>query len=223
MRELAKKLRAGSAGFSLAETLIVVLILLIVTAVVGAAIPTAASVFTKTVDTANAQVVLSTTMTALRDELSTVTEFEDPAGGSYLIYKSKQGWARLEFGEFPVTPVAAPAEPAEPTEPTEGGGEAPAVETFAGIRILYLTKTYDEANGVFVYTSDEADAARQRFLVSPEAVTANLKIQCSGITANNKGVITFSDLAVIRSENPTADIASRDTFKVKTMVKEKDS
>ena len=218
MRALTKKLRANSAGFSLAETLIVVLILLMVSAVIGAAIPTAANVFTKTVDTANAQVVLSTTMTALRDELCTVTEFEAPVENSKsLIYKSKRGWAKLEFGEFPVTPAGGEGTPAE----SDGGegGEASKVETFSGIRILYLTKTYDEENGVFVYTSDETDPSRQRYLVSPEAVTANLKIQCGGINAE-KGVITFSDLKVIRSENPTADIASRKTFSVKTMMKD---
>ena len=216
MRALTKKLRANSAGFSLAETLIVVLILLMVSAVIGAAIPTAANVFTKTVDTANAQVVLSTTMTALRDELCTVTEFEAPVGNS-LIYKSKRGWAKLEFGEFPVTPAGGEGTPAE----SDGGegGEASKVETFSGIRILYLTKTYDEENGVFVYTSDETDPSRQRYLVSPEAVTANLKIQCDRINAE-KGVITFSNLKVIRSENPTADIASRETFSVKTMMKD---
>lgn len=219
MRALTKKLRANSAGFSLAETLIVVLILLMVSAVIGAAIPTAANVFTKTVDTANAQVVLSTTMTALRDELCTVTEFEAPVGNS-LIYKSKRGWAKLEFGEFPVTPAAPAGGEGTPAESDGGeGGEASKVETFFGIRILYLTKTYDEENGVFVYTPDETDPSRQRYLVSPEAVTANLKIQCGGIKAE-KGVITFSDLKVIRSENPTADIASMETFSVKTMMKD---
>lgn len=70
MRMIIRKTRRNRAGFSLAETLIVILILLMVSAIVGAAIPTASTVYKKTVDTANAQLLLSTTMTVLRDELN---------------------------------------------------------------------------------------------------------------------------------------------------------
>ena len=60
----------GRAGFTLAETLITVLILLMVSGVVAAGIPSAANALEKAVDGANAQVLLSTTMTVLRDELA---------------------------------------------------------------------------------------------------------------------------------------------------------
>ena len=60
--------RKKCTGFTLGETLIAVAILVIITA---ASLPTAAHVYRNAVDAANAQVLLSTTVNALRDELST--------------------------------------------------------------------------------------------------------------------------------------------------------
>ena len=49
-------------GFTLAEVLITVLILLMITAVVAGGMPVAANAYYKVVDAANAQVLLSTAM-----------------------------------------------------------------------------------------------------------------------------------------------------------------
>ena len=69
MKKAFRKL--GSAGgFTLSETLIAVLILLMVVSIVGGAIPAASNSYIKAVDAANAQVLLSTAMTVLRDELN---------------------------------------------------------------------------------------------------------------------------------------------------------
>lgn len=57
-----------SAGFTLAETLVAVVILVLISA---AALPAAMNAYRNAVDAANAQVLLSTTVNALRDELST--------------------------------------------------------------------------------------------------------------------------------------------------------
>lgn len=59
-------------GFTLAEVMMTVLILVMVTAVVTAGIPVAQRAYTDIVDGANAEVLLSTTLTALRSELDTV-------------------------------------------------------------------------------------------------------------------------------------------------------
>lgn len=69
MRKLKKKIRS-SRGYTLAETLMAILILLIATAIVVRGIPMAADIQRRTVDTANGQVMLSTAMSLLRDELS---------------------------------------------------------------------------------------------------------------------------------------------------------
>lgn len=87
MKTAMKKL-SSSRGFTLAETLICVLILLMVTAIVGAALPTASNAYTKAVDAGNAQVLLSTGITLLRNELSTATKFEIAEDGKSVSYRS---------------------------------------------------------------------------------------------------------------------------------------
>ena len=67
---IKKKLK-GSGGFTLAETLLAVLILLLVSTIVATGMPAAKNAYEKIVVAANAQVLLSTTATALRDELGT--------------------------------------------------------------------------------------------------------------------------------------------------------
>ena len=66
-----KKRVQSSQGFSLAEVLIAVLLVLMMTSIVAAGIPAASNAYKKVVDSANAQTLLSTTMTSIRSELST--------------------------------------------------------------------------------------------------------------------------------------------------------
>ena len=68
---IKKMIKDNQRGFSLAETLMAVLILLMVSEIVVVGIPSAASALSKIVDASNAQLLLSTTITKLRDELST--------------------------------------------------------------------------------------------------------------------------------------------------------
>ena len=65
--------KRAAAGFSLAETLMAVLILLMVSAVVATGMPMARDAYEKAVDAANAQTLLSTTATMLRAELGGAT------------------------------------------------------------------------------------------------------------------------------------------------------
>ena len=75
MKKVYQKLNSQDA-FTLAETLITVLILLMVSAVVAGGVPAAANAYRKAVDAANAHVLLSTTVNALRSELSTAWNAE---------------------------------------------------------------------------------------------------------------------------------------------------
>lgn len=84
----AKMKLAASRGFTLAETLICVLILLMVTAIIGAAMPAASAAYTKVVDAGNAQVLLSTGITVLRNELSTATKVEVAEDGLSVSFRS---------------------------------------------------------------------------------------------------------------------------------------
>ena len=97
MRSNLKKRKKDKAGFTLAETLIAILILLMVSAIVAGAIPTASNVYVKTVDAANAQLLLSTTMTVLRDELGAATRVEVSSDQKTIIYRSGiNGCAKIE-------------------------------------------------------------------------------------------------------------------------------
>ena len=81
----------SSRGFTLAETLMAILILLMVTAIVAAGVPTAANALNKAVEASHAQVLLSTTMTALRDELTTAKNIDYDASSKTITYTDDEG------------------------------------------------------------------------------------------------------------------------------------
>ncbi len=98
-KSLFRKLKNNKSGFSIAEALIAVLILLMVSSVVAGGMPVAAKAYRDVVDSANAQILLSTTVTALRDELGTASfEATTPVSGSKINYTSTVGGAsEIEF------------------------------------------------------------------------------------------------------------------------------
>ena len=85
--ERAQSSRAGKMslklksrrGFTLAETLLAVLILLLVSAIVATGMPAATNAYNKIVLGANAKVMLSTAITALHDEIGTAWKVETPS------------------------------------------------------------------------------------------------------------------------------------------------
>ena len=82
----------NNSGFTLAETLMTVMIVLLASSVIAAGIPAAANAYTKAVDAANAQVLLSTTVNALRSELSTAWGVDINASANEVtFYSSKTG------------------------------------------------------------------------------------------------------------------------------------
>ena len=74
---LKRKLR-DRRGFTLAETLLAVLILLLVSVVVATGMPAVTNAYNKVILGANAKVMLSTAITALHDEIGTAWEVENP-------------------------------------------------------------------------------------------------------------------------------------------------
>ena len=71
MRKSLKKRMENRSGFTLAEVLMAVLILAMVAGIVAAGVPAAVRAYRSVKDAGNADVLLSTTMTRLRDELGT--------------------------------------------------------------------------------------------------------------------------------------------------------
>ena len=95
----------NSKGFTLAETLLAVLILLLVSVIVANGMPAATNAYRKTVLAANAQSLMSTTVAALRDELGTawdvsvtdnkVTYYSADTGNRSVLEKADDGAIKL--------------------------------------------------------------------------------------------------------------------------------
>ena len=187
MRVILKKRKKNRAGFSLAETLIAILILLMVSAIVAGAIPAASNVYAKTVDAANAQVLLSTVITVLRDELSTATNIS--ATGTTVEYIN--GSYRRLVLQGKGTNAGDPAAGiwlcvgALPTNPTEG-----------------MDPTYSVPGD-----------AQSRLIVSSEATTKNLSVSFTSVEFV-EGTVIFHGLQVDRDGKT---LASRSTFTIRTV------
>ncbi len=83
-----KKLKSNS-GLTLAEMLVVVLLLGIVVGFIAGGIPTVLRLFNRITDNGDAQVLLSTTTTCLRDELTTAKDISTE--GTKINYTNQYG------------------------------------------------------------------------------------------------------------------------------------
>ena len=86
MRKLKER-----AGFTLAEMLLATLILLLVSSIVVAGIPAAKNAYEKVVLGSNAQILLSTTAAALRDELGTAWDVKTDGTEELLYFSADTG------------------------------------------------------------------------------------------------------------------------------------
>ncbi len=199
MKAIKRKLRRNRAGFTLAETLICVLILLMVTGIVGAAIPTASNVYMKTVDAANAQVLLSTTKNVLRDKLGTSTQIKMTEGSNDVEFKNGNlGWAKLVIG----------------AEPGKTNGEN-------GVWLVYGKLN----NGAVDYTSSTAQRAVSSEATT-EHLSIRFGGDDGGITyVKSTGVVTVTKLQVVKlkADGTVDTVLAEDTFNVSTFAKEKAS
>lgn len=84
MNSNAKKLK-NAGGFTFTEVLVAVLILVMITA---GLMPAALHAYQNAVDAANAHVLLTETVNALRSELSTAWDVVDPNGSTVIVYQS---------------------------------------------------------------------------------------------------------------------------------------
>lgn len=83
-------------GFSMAETLVALIIILLVSSIVAAGMPAAQKAFLNVKESANAQVLLSTTLTELRNELSTASKIE-PKGNYVTFIDPVTGDSKIEL------------------------------------------------------------------------------------------------------------------------------
>lgn len=95
------KIKRRAAGFTLAETLLAVLILLLVSSIVAMGIPVAKQAFEKVTLAGNAELLLSTAVSTLRDELGTAWDVqagEAPDGGVIYYSADTGNRSRLYIG-----------------------------------------------------------------------------------------------------------------------------
>ena len=86
-----KKKLKSRAGFTLAETLMAVAILLLVSGIVAAGIPAAKNAYEKVILASNAEVLLSTAESSLRDELGTAWKVKARCGGGVTYFSADTG------------------------------------------------------------------------------------------------------------------------------------
>ena len=93
----------NTAGFTLAETLLTVVILLLASGVVATGMPAAVNAYRNAIDAANAQVLLSTTVNALRNELSTARDVQ--VSGTTITYTGADTGSRstIDLSSSPFT------------------------------------------------------------------------------------------------------------------------
>ncbi len=201
-RKLISRLRSRR-GFTLGELLVTLLIIAMVTGVVAAGVPAAARAYTNAMDSANAQMLLSTTMTLLRDELSTaVIKSAADVTTSSISYTDAYGnRARLYVGEGTVSSGEG-----------TGGSDDDAGSSDE-------TASYP---GIYIETSGASEGTGgTRLLVSREAsgkASIYAIFSLPATDAYNKGLITFENVQVLSAiDDSTKVLAESGTFQIRVI------
>ncbi len=176
-----------NAGFTLAETLMTMLILLMVGLVMAEGVPAAVTAYGKAVDAANAQVLFSTTVNALRSELSTAKDVHlasDSSGGLIYISPATESKTKLYIGKEKTT------------------------DTYDTIIVQDFLK-YDDETTAQSIPETENTPVPPRKLVSGSAQTAKLLVTYGSVgwDENQKDVLVFNNLMVSKPGNANAIVS----------------
>ena len=176
-------------GFSLAETLLAVLILLLVSLIVANGVPAAVAAYEKVSLGANAKVLLSTTISALRDELATATSVEVTDATTVTYYGADKGAAsEISIEETDGIPVIKLKEYAS-ADPTD----------FEGETAIYGTTVIKDRN-----------------LVSAKAATNDLFVTYQSISyVPGNESITINGLRVAWAASKDAELAKVDQLTIR--------
>lgn len=188
---------------TLVETLATTLILLMVSGIVAAGIPVAKSVYGRIVMASNAEVLLSTTISTLRNELSTAREVQvgkrnGDAPNTIITYYSESNNATSK--------IFSADSGDKITKSNAAGTALEEVAVFPLHAIAYQR---------YVSSDPSMNDGPTTYLVSTEASTGDLYVAFDSVTYAN-GIITFHNLSVNRT-NGTTGLAKRDTFSVRVI------
>lgn len=171
---IARKLNSNKA-FTLAETLLAVLILLMVSTIVATGIPVARNAYEKVVLASNAEVLLSTTISTLRNELGTAMNVDIPGGTTDSNVKTGTEVSYYNSARGSSSKISM-----------ESGGTDIQFQRYYSAE--GLSKGSDPVN-----------------LISDKTATNNLHVTFGTVKYNqNTGIVTFSDLAVKRDSTTFA-------------------
>lgn len=183
--DVKRKLNSKS-GFSLAEMLMAVLILLMVSSIVATGIPVVKNAYEKVVLASNAEVLLSTAISSLRNELGTAQSIETPD----------------------TEPQSSGQPGIEPADTAKDG----TIVTYYSMARRVTSRVYvsnadiKEIKINRYYSSDELSAidTPSPLVLSKKATYAwnDLYVTYSGVTYAG-GIVTFHDLAVMRESTNT--------------------
>ena len=204
---MMRKLK-GRGGFSLAETLLATLILLLVATIMTTGIPAAKTAYEKVVLGSNAQVLLSTAVNALRDELGTAWDVTPSADNKSITYFS------ANTGTKSVISLKSPKK-ADGTE-----------ESFETIYRQEFAKEADTTNDIIFGDKirdykPEDDSNTVKYgndavpLISGAASTADLYVTYESVLYSH-GIVTFNNLSVCRKSN-NAEIAKVAALKIRVV------
>lgn len=146
-----KQIIQDSTGFTLAETLLAILILLMVSTIVATGIPAAKNAYEKVVLASNAEVLLSTTMSELRNELGTARDVN--ATNNVITYRnsytsSESKLFKSSGGDEPAGTIMLQRYAGE------GGSKALRLvseKASDGLYVLYGTVDYNSSTGIVTF------------------------------------------------------------------------
>ena len=146
-----KQIILDSTGFTLAETLLAILILLMVSTIVATGIPAAKNAYEKVVLASNAEVLLSTTMSELRNELGTARDVD--ATNNVITYRNSYTGSESKLfkssgGDEPAGTIMLQRYAGE------GGSKALRLvseKASDGLYVLYGTVDYNSSTGIVTF------------------------------------------------------------------------
>ncbi len=183
-------------GFTLAETLLATLILLMVSAIVATGVPVAKNAYEKVVLASNADVLLSTAISALRNELGGATDIETDESDS----------TESESDETDGAEEGAEGTILTYYNATRGASSRLYVDSTDGQGIMF--QRYYSRDGL----SADYDAAR---LVSSETSTGDLYVTYDSVEYED-GIVTFRNLSVNR-ESGAEGLAKREELSIRVI------
>lgn len=186
-----KRKLQSRGGFSLAEMLLATLILLLVATIMTTGIPAAKTAYEKVILGSNAQLLLSTTVTALRDELGTAWEVAVNDAGTEVTYSSAN----------------------------TGTKSVISLKNNTIYRQGFARETTDVKDVIFGKKLSDGTYGRDDVtLISGAASTSDLFVTYDSVSnAPDPGIVTFNNLRVCRKSDPNAVCAELSQLDVRVV------